>query len=42
MDSGDSPWNGRKIFASYSSDKALYSRMYKELNKLTPKESTSQ
>jgi hypothetical protein len=25
-----------KIFASYSSDKGLYSRTYKDLNKLNP------
>jgi hypothetical protein len=31
-----------KIFASYSSDKNLISRIYTELKKLTPKESTPQ
>jgi hypothetical protein len=33
----DNPGNGRKIFASYSTDNGLISRMYKELKKLTAK-----
>jgi hypothetical protein len=32
----DSPQNGRKIFASYSSNKGLISRLYRELKKLNP------
>jgi hypothetical protein len=32
----DSPQNGKKIFASYSPYKGLISRIYRELNKLSP------
>jgi hypothetical protein len=32
----DNPKNGRKIFASYSSDKGLISRIYRGLKKLNP------
>jgi hypothetical protein len=31
-----SPQNGRKIFASYSSDKGLISRIYRKLKKFSP------
>jgi hypothetical protein len=38
-ESRDSPWNGKKkIFASYSKDKGLISRIYKKLKKLNSKE----
>jgi hypothetical protein len=35
-DSRDSPQYGRKIFASYSSNKGLESKIYRELIKLSP------
>jgi hypothetical protein len=36
------PTKWGKIFASYSPDKELISRIYRELKNSTPKESTSQ
>jgi hypothetical protein len=36
------PTEWEKIFASYSSDKGIISRIYRELKKLNPKESTPQ
>jgi hypothetical protein len=36
------PTEWEKIFARYSSDKALISRIYRELKKLNPQEPTPQ
>jgi hypothetical protein len=37
LKSGDNSQNGRKLFTSYSTDKGLISRIYKELNPLNSK-----
>jgi hypothetical protein len=37
LKSGDNSQNGRKLFTSYSTDKGLISRIYKELNPLKSK-----
>jgi hypothetical protein len=42
LDSRDCPQNGRKTFASYSSDEVLISRVYRKFKKLKLQRITTQ